>query len=166
MDKMVTFSCRKRQLVLFRLRQSLYATCSVAPENEALAHAARTAYAYFMELFEDTLINDDLYDFFHEAKFMENFYDVRQVLKWYFFDCDLTSSRFKDSTSEEKLDEQMELCQYNRQVAQSAAEAAIAFNYQVGPLALLPKEWLSTLLIVHDQPEKAGNVGTILTRDL
>ena len=89
MDKMVTFSCRKRKLVLFRLRQSLYANCSVAPENEALAHAARTAYAYFMELFEDTLINDDLYDFFHEAKFMENFYDVRQVLKWYFFDCDL-----------------------------------------------------------------------------
>ena len=48
----------------------------VNPENEALAYAARTVYAYFMEIFEDTPI-DDLYDFFHEASFTDNFYDVR-----------------------------------------------------------------------------------------
>lgn len=48
-----------------------------------------------------------------------------------------------------KLDYQMDLCQGNRQVAQSAAEASIAFRYQVGPLALKPQEWLAALLNVH-----------------
>ena len=138
----------------------------VNPENEALAHAARTVYAYFMELFEDTPINDDLYDFFHEARFTDNFYDVRQVLKWYFFDCYLTSGRFQESTFDEAIDYQMDLCRGNRQVAQSAAEASIAFRYQVGPLALMPQEWLAALLTVHGHADKAANVATIEAKKL
>lgn len=138
----------------------------VNPKNEALSQTARTVYAYFMEIFEDTAINDDLYDFFHEARFTDNFYDVRQVLKWYFFDCYLTSGRFKDSTFSEALDYQMDLCQGDRQVAQSAAEASIAFRYQVGPLALKPQEWLSALLFVHGHADKASAVASIVAKQL
>ena len=143
-----------------------YSDTLVNPENEALAYAARTVYAYFMELFEDTPINDDLYDFFHEARFTDNFYDVRQVLKWYFFDCYLTSGRFQESTFDEALDDQMDLCQGNRQVAQSAAEASIAFRYLIGPLALKPQEWLAALLTVHGHADKAANVATIVAKEL
>ena len=143
-----------------------YSDTLVNPENEALAYAARTVYAYFMELFEDTPINDDLYDFFHEARFTDNFYDVRQVLKWYFFDCYLTSGRFQESTFDEALDYQMDLCRGNRQIAQSAAEASIAFRYQVGPLALKPQEWLAALLTVHGHADKAANVATIVAKEL
>ena len=143
-----------------------YSDTLVNPENEALAHAARTVYTYFMELFEDTPINDDLYDFFHEACFTDNFYDVRQVLKWYFFDCYLTSGRFQKTTFDEALDYQMDLCQGNRQIAQSAAEASIAFRYQVGPLALILQEWLAALLTVHGHTEKAANVATIEAKEL
>lgn len=143
-----------------------YSDTLVNPENEALAYAARTVYTYFMELFEDTPINDDLYDFFHEARFTDNFYEVRQVLKWYFFDCYLTSGRFKDSTFDEALDYQMDLCRGNRQVAQSAVEASIAFRYQVGPLALKPQEWLAALLTVHGHADKAVNVATIVAKEL
>ena len=143
-----------------------YSDTLVNPENEALGHAACTIYAYFMELFEDTPINDDLYDFFHEACFTDNFYEVRQVLKWYFFDCYLTSGRFQESTFDEALDYQMDLCRGNRQVAQSAAEASIAFRYQVGPLALKPQEWLAALLTVHGHADKAANVATIEAKEL
>ena len=143
-----------------------YSDTLVNPENEALAYAARSVYAYFMELFEDTPINDDLYDFFHEAKFTDNFYEVRQVLKWYFFDCYLTSGRFQESTFDEALDDQMDLCRGNRQVAQSAAEASIAFRYQVGPLALKPQEWLAALFNVHGHADKAANVATIVAKEL
>ena len=143
-----------------------YSDTLVNPENEALAHAARTVYAYFMERFEDTPINDGLYDFFHEARFTDNFYDVRQVLKWYFFDCYLTSGRFQKSTFDEALDYQMDLCRGNRQIAQSAAEASIAFRYQVGPLALKPQEWLAALLTVHGHADKAANVATIEAKEL
>lgn len=143
-----------------------YSDTLVNPENEALAYAARTVYTYFMELFEDTPINDELYDFFHEARFTDNFYEVRQVLKWYFFDCYLTSGRFQESTFDEALDDQMDLCRGNRQVAQSAAESSIAFRYQVGPLALKPQEWLAALLIVHGHADKAANVATIVAKEL
>ena len=119
-----------------------------------------------MELFEDTPINDDLYDFFHEARFTDNFYEVRQVLKWYFFDCYLTSGRFQESTFDEALDYQIDLCRGNRQIAQSAAEASIAFRYQVGPLALKPQEWLAALLTVHGHADKAANVATIEAKEL
>ena len=143
-----------------------YSDTLVNPENEALAYAACSVYTYFMELFEDMPINDELYDFFHEAKFTENFYEVRQVLKWYFFDCYLTSGHFQESTFDEALHDQMDLCQGNRQVAQSAAEASIAFRYQVGPLALKPQEWLAALLTVHGHADKAVNVATIVAKEL
>ena len=143
-----------------------YSDTLINPENEALAYAARTVYAYFMELFEDTPINDDLYDFFHEARFTDNFYEVRQVLKWYFFDCYLTSGRFQESTFDEALDYQIDLCRGNRQIAQSAAEASIAFRYQVGPLALKPQEWLAALLTIHGHADMAANVATIVAKEL
>lgn len=79
---------------------------------------------------------------------------MRQVLKWNFFDCYLTSGCFQESTFDEALDYQMDLCLGNRQVAQSAAEASIAFRYQVDPLALKPQEWLAALLTVHGQPTR------------
>lgn len=138
----------------------------VNPENEALKHAAQTAYGYFSELFEDTPINDNLYDYFHEAEFTENFYEVRQLLKWYYFDCYMTTGRFRDSNFKEELDGQMELCRNNRQVAQSAAEAAIAFRYNVGPLALKPQEWLEAILTIHGQKAKAQAVATIEAKDM
>ena len=60
----------------------------------------------------------------------------------------------------------MDLCRGNRQVAQSAAEASIAFRYQVGPLALKPQEWLAALLTVHGHADKAANVATIEAKEL
>ena len=138
----------------------------VNPENEALKHAAQTAYGYFSELFEDTPINEDLYDYFHEAKFTENFYEVRQLLKWYYFDCYITEGRFKDSNFKEELDTQLKLCQGNRQVAQSAAEAAIAFKYNIGPLALKPQEWLEAILTIHGQKAKAEAVASIEAKEI
>ena len=63
-------------------------------ENESLAKVVSQIYDYLAELFEDPLINNDLSGFFHEARFTDNFYEVRQVLKWCFFDCYLTSCRF------------------------------------------------------------------------
>ena len=63
-------------------------------ENESLAKVVSQIYDYLAELFEDPLINNDLSGFFHEARFTDNFYEVRQVLKWCFFDCYLTSGRF------------------------------------------------------------------------
>lgn len=109
-----------------------YSETLVNPDNEALACAARTVYAYFMEL----------------------------------FDCYLTSGRFRESTFSEALDYQTDLCRGNRQVAQSAAEASIAFRYQVGPLALKPQEWLSALLTVHGHADKAAAVAAIVAKDL
>ena len=138
----------------------------INPENEALKQAAQTAYIYFRELFEDTPINEDLYDYFHEASFTDNFYEVRQLLKWYYFDCYITTGRFRDYIFKEELDEQMELCQDNRQAAQSAAEAAIAFDYNVGPLALKPQEWLEAILNTHGQKAKAQAVAAIEAKDI
>ena len=60
----------------------------------------------------------------------------------------------------------MDLCRGNRQVAQSAAEASIAFRYQVGPLALKPQEWLAALFNVHGHADKAANVATIVAKEL
>ena len=58
------------------------------------------------------------------------------------------------------------MCRGNRQIAQSAAEASIAFRFQVGPLALKPQKWLAALLTVHGHAEKAANVATIEAKEL
>lgn len=137
----------------------------VNPENMALSLTAAVAFRYLQGLFEDTPINETLYDFFHEARFTSDFYEVRQVLKWLFFDCYLTSGRFKESVFDEQMDFWMDYCRGNVQVAQQAAEVAIAFHHKIGPLALKPQEWLAALLTVHGQKEKADAIAGIKAKD-
>jgi len=136
------------------------------PENYGIEDAARKMFTYLDGIFEDTQINVTLYEYFHNAPFASNFYDVRLVLNWYFFDCYLTSGRYMDSVLKEALDRQMKLCKGLSSVAQTAALADVAFNHRIGPLALKPQEWLAALLRVHRQEDKAAAVDSIVNREL
>ena len=136
------------------------------PENYGIEDAARQIFNYLDGIFEDTQINGTLYEYIHEAPFASNFYEVRLVLNWYFFDCYLTSGRFLASVLQDAIDRQMELCHGQSSVAQTAAMADVAFNHRIGPLALKPQEWLAALLRVNGQEDKAAAVASIVNRQL
>ena len=136
------------------------------PENYDIEDAARQIFAYLDGIFEDTQINETLYEYIHEAPFASNFYEVRLVLNWYFFDCYLTSGRFMSSVFDETFGKQMELCHGQSSLARTAAMADVAFNHRIGPLALMPQEWLAALLRVHGQDDKAAAVASIVNRKL
>ena len=136
------------------------------PENYGIEDAARWIFTFLDGIFDDIPINGALYEYIHEAPFASNFYDVRLVLNWYFFDCYLTSGRFMSSVLDEAINRQMELSHGLPSVAQTAAMADVAFNHRIGPLALKPQEWLAALLRVHGQEDKASAVGSIISKEL
>lgn len=142
-----------------------YKKTLVNPENEELDQVARIIFNYLDDIFEDTPINEVLYDFFHNADFTDDFYKVRHVLKWFFFDCYLTSGRFKTSLFDREMEEWFDTCRGNSEVSRQAAEVAISFFHKIGPLALKPQEWLSALLSVHGHKDKAKVVAAIEADD-
>lgn len=136
------------------------------PENLAIEVAAHLIFAYLSAKFDDTPINEEFYNYIHEAPFASVFYEVRLVLNWYYFDCYLTAGRYGRTLFLDDFDRQLELCHGDVSVAQTAVGAAVAFNYRIGPLALKPQEWLASLLRIHGQNEKADAVGSIVSRKL
>ncbi len=136
------------------------------PENYGIEDAAHWIFTYLDGIFDDTPINMALYNYFHEAPFASNFYEVRLVQDWYFFDCYLTAGRFMSSVLDDAIDKQMELSQGRSSVAQTAALAEVAFNHRIGPLALKPQEWLAALLHVHGQEDKAAAIGSITNKEM
>lgn len=113
----------------------------INPENPLLTMAARILFGIIDAEFENVAINEQLADYFREARFADDFYEMRDVLKWIFFDCYLTS----DSRAWGIVEESMrELAPFTTgQEAYYAAECAVPMLTQVGMLALLPKDWLS-----------------------
>lgn len=128
------------------------------PENPGLLSIARDITDLMEGEFEDIAINDDLVDYLHEASYCCDFYELRQMLKWFYFDCYLTSGRFTDYYYEQDIDFFAESLHAGSRDARYGAECMMPFNQDIGPLALQPKEWLALFLEHVGRKQKAEDV--------
>ena len=136
------------------------------PENPGLLSVARDILNLMEKEFEDIAINDDLVSSLQDATYCQNFYELRQVLKWFYFDCYLTSGRFTDyyyKKDQKFFVDTMGADPFN---ALYGAECLSAFNQTIGPLALEPKEWLSLFLEQVGKKKEAADVREIYCSDV
>lgn len=136
------------------------------PENAGLSDLAGTLIHILEENFENIAINEQLHDFFYEACFCDDFYQLRQVLKWIYYDCYITSGRFTAYYDEHQQDFFRNTLGAGERDAHYGAECLMAFNQKIGPLALEPKEWMSLFLRIARQKDKVADVEALEATDV
>lgn len=138
--------------------------CVINPENPALTMAAHILFDIIDAEFERVAINERLADYFREARFADDFYEMRDVLKWIFFDCYLTSDARAESIVRERARELAPIT--TGQEAFYAAECAVPMLTQVGMLALLPKDWLALFVDSVGSKQVAERIAGLEVTDM
>ncbi len=128
------------------------------PETPAITLIAEAAYRLMDKWFEEIPVNEELKAFFEEAKFMDSFYDQRDVLKWITYDCYLTHDPdYADEIKDLACDYTLFL-NGNRELAHYAAECVFLYTQKTGPLALYAPEWLGIILRANGRKKEALDV--------
>lgn len=135
----------------------------INPENPYLEQAAQILYGILDSEFENTPINEQLADYFRKASFANDFYELRDVLKWIFFDCYLTSDAYAHDLVMDNMEKYEPL--FTGQNSYYSAECATPMLCQVGMLALLPKDWLALFVGEVGDKQTAQKIADIETTD-
>lgn len=136
------------------------------PENTGLLSIAKDITSLMEKEFEDIAINDDLVSYLQDATYCQSFYELRQVLKWFYFDCYLTSGRFTDYYYKQNLKFFVDSMGADPMNAIKGSESLSAFNQKIGPLALEPREWLALFLEDVGKKKEAEDVRQIYCSDV
>lgn len=136
------------------------------PENAVIQSVASAIIEVMEEEFEDIAINDDLVGYLQGASYCQDFYELRQVLKWFYFDCYLTSGRFTSYYYRKDMKFFADTMGADVMNAHYGAECLAAFNQEIGPLALEPKEWLALFLEQVGKKKEAADVRQIYCSDV
>jgi hypothetical protein len=133
----------------------------INPENPAIKMIAQILYDILDSEFENTAINEQLADYFRKATFANDFYEMRDVLKWIFFHCYITS----DCHAEDIVSGIKQKFEQYLYVDDSYywAECIVPMQIQVGMLALLPKDWLAQFISEVGDKQVAKKIADIET---
>ena len=140
------------KLLVWLARLNSHKNVVANPENVAIMHIAEVIYDYMDEMFEKMPINEALADFFHEAKFINDFYETRDVLKWAYLGSYLSSTTkalellidayntYKDKIHEDPF---------------YLVESVVTFENEIGPLGLMAKDWVGMILESNGKKKEA-----------
>ena len=157
--------CQKDvQLVVWDAIMTFKYESVVNPENLGVAMLAETLFCSIDLEFERAPINEALAAYFRECRFMDDFYPMRDALKFFVLSCYLTNGRHVEHYLKYQIDTAMEMID-NPDMAYYEAECVMAWQYRIGPLALLPQEWLGMTLRAVGKAKEAADVEAITWRD-
>lgn len=121
------------------------------PNHRILRIIGLKAAIFFLEVLEDAPINDDLLEMLYGEETEKNLYRQRDMMMWIQQGCYL--SRFNGTPG--RIDLAMK--SYDKVLADTprlmdyTAIVNFVFTEKCGPLALLPKDWYSTMLKSYDE---------------
>lgn len=128
------------------------------PENPVLEKLAVAALSVLDKHFETAPANEELRAYLHDHERLSDFYLMRDMLKWLCFGCYLTyipclSERLFESAQEMVREANMGIDQAFYQ-----AESLMPYSEEIGPLNVLPQEWLGMILRAVGEEEFAQKV--------
>ena len=129
------------------------------PESPVLDRLARAAYAVLERNFETVPVNEDLKAYFAEAQFAGDFYAQRDILKWFCFDCYLTYVPHLPELLLGQAQDMAARMQGDINMAFYLTECLMPYATKIGPLKLLPQEWVAATLRAAGNSEAAAVVG-------
>ncbi len=137
----------------------------INPENPAIEALSQVLFNMIDQQFEEAPINEALAAYFRECSFMDDFYYMRDALKFFVFSCYLTSGRHIEHYLKSEIDD-AKVGIDDPQEAYYMAECVLAYDYRIGPLALLPQEWLAMVLRAVGNNAEADDVEAISWRKI
>jgi hypothetical protein len=135
----------------------------VNPESPRIMQIAEAFYEILDDEFEKAPINEDLKEYFERAAFLDDYIEVRNELQWLAARCYLTAGRHRDEIFEREHENVCRLLHFDEEDDRGwyASMCQVFFKYKVGPLALLPQEWLALLLEKNGRQGQAEDVRRI-----
>lgn len=156
--------CEDVQLIVWDCMMAFKYESVVNPENTGLVILSKALFHFIDSEFERAPINESLAAYFRECRFMDDFYFMRDALKFFVFSCYLTNGRHTEHYLKEQMDSAINVID-DPQLAYYEAECVMAYQYRIGPLALLPEEWLGMALRAVGREKEATDVESIKWRD-
>ncbi len=141
----------------------------VLPEAKAIKQMAVAAHDILVAAFEEAPVNEQLADDVKSELGLatEGFDQFRSVLKWFFTDYYLTRGRqneellFKHVKELLDLEESGNIPDLSPGMALFYANTKSIFDYQIGPLALYPKDYLAAMMRTKGMEQQAEDVDKI-----
>ena len=141
----------------------------VLSDSKAMEEMAIAAYDILEEAFEEAPVNEQLAeDINSELRLAtEGFDQLRSVLIWLFTSCYLTTGEQNDELLRKHVEELLRLAEcgdipdLSPGMALFYASTKSIFDYQIGPLALYPKDYLAAMMRTKDIEHQAEDVDKI-----
>lgn len=131
------------------------------PENPILEKLANVAYTVLVNNFETAPINEELKDFFQSPQIFKDFYVMRDTLKWLCFSCYLTYVPYIDEILLQQTKEMILGTGLGVDQAYYIQECLFPFQNEIGPLEILPQEWLAMILRANGNDTMAKEIETM-----
>lgn len=132
------------------------------PQNPMLKEVAATAFELMMDCFETLPVNESLKALFVEARFMDDVYEMRDMLHWIACRCYLTDNGSAKEMMEAGMDGLEEELAGDDSGAYGkvlyGAACMVVYEWKGGPLALRSKDWLSAILRCNGHEAAANDV--------
>lgn len=129
------------------------------PESPIIMQLAEAAFAVLEKNFETVSVNEELKTFFANAQFADNFFEQRDVLKWLCFGCYLTYIPHLTERLLAQAQEMARRMQGNLDLAFYLSESLLPYDNKIGPLGLLPQNWVASILRANGNTEVADAMG-------
>lgn len=129
------------------------------PENPVLEKLANAAFSVLEEHFETAPVNETLKNYFKNPQFIGDFYKMRDSLKWLIFGCYLTYVPQAVNIVMAGARDFSEATHCTPDMAFYNAECFMTYQYKIGPLMLLPQEWMSMIMRANGNDEAADIIG-------
>lgn len=128
------------------------------PENPFLEQMADVAYSVLEDHYETVPENDELKNYLCTPENFDDFYKMRDVLKWLCYGCYLT---YIPNIVEHLFAAAREFAHSTQMYMDPAyyqVESLMVYSQEIGPLQLLPQQWLGMILRAAGNEKAAKDV--------
>lgn len=141
----------------------------VLSNSKIIEQMAITAHTILEEAFEEAPVNEQLADDVKSQLRLatESFDQLRTVLLWLFKSCYLTAGKQNEELIRENAEEMLssteseDMPELPLSMALFYASTKCIFDYQIGPLALYPKDYLAAMMRTIDMERQAEDIDKI-----
>ena len=137
------------------VRNEDYCEYLLDPWSSEVEDLATKAYGVMLDWFEVIPVNDELKNYFEEARFMDDLWNQQDLLFWLCYSCYLTCIPDFAEKAAEEVDECCKGTKFDENLASDLIAVEMPYRYKVGPLALKTQEWLGAILRANGNTEKA-----------
>lgn len=131
-----------------------------SPDAPVLDMVANGVCQFMDKRFEDMPVNEELKEFFTKAKFADNYYIQRDVMKWAYFSCYASCNENAPLLINQQAQALHNQFHCPPPTAMNLAESVAVYEGRLQPLAMRPQDWLARIVRANGNTEAAQKIAS------